>query len=315
MTNALATREQNTLSAQAKEYIGQAKAPATVEAYRSDWQHFTDWCRAQGVQAMPALPEDIATYLAELATTHKPSTLQRRLAAISQAHQMADVDNPAHSSPVKLTMQGIRRAKGTAPNQVAPIRAEELRAMVTTLPDNLLGLRDRALLLLGFAGAFRRSELVGLNVEDVETTAEGLRVTLARSKTDQEGEGAVKGIPYGRNSETCPVRALQSWLAAASICGGPIFRSVNRYGQVQRGRLSDKAVALVVKRSAMAAGLDPNRYSGHSLRAGLATSAAAAGVQERDIMRQTGHRSVNTVRRYIREGELFRNNAAAMVGL
>lgn len=315
MTTALATTQQNTLTPQAKEYIGQAKAPATVKAYRSDWQHFVTWCKAQGAQAMPAMPEVLAAYLSELATAYKPSTLQRRLAAISQAHQMAKVDNPAHSSTVKLVMQGIRRAKGTAQNQVAPVRIHDVQAMVSVLPDTLLGLRDRALLLLGFAGAFRRSELVGLDVEDVETTAEGLRVALKHSKTDQEGEGAVKGIPYGRNSETCPVRALQTWLKAANISGGPLFRSVNRHGQVKKGRLSDKSVALVVKRSAEAAGLDPSRYSGHSLRAGLATSAAAAGVQERDIMRQTGHRSVTMVRRYIREGELFRNNAAAMVGL
>ena len=186
--------------------------------------------------------------------------------------------------------------------------------MVATLPDNLLGLRDRALLLIGFAGAFRRSELVSLDVEDVEECAEGLRVTLRRSKTDQEGAGEVKGIPYGRKLETCPVRALRAWLEAAGITAGPIFRSVNRHGQVQPGRLSDKAVALVVKRAAEAAGFDATRYAGHSLRTGLTTSAAAAGVQERDIMRQTGHRSVNMVRRYIREGELFRSNAAAQVG-
>jgi site-specific recombinase XerD len=315
MANTLTAQEQNTLPKQVNEFIGRAKAAATVVAYRSDWNHFVTWCNDQGLKSLPASAETLAAYLADLANTYKPSTLQRRLAAISQAHQMAGVDNPAHSTPVRLTMQGIRRALGTASSQAAPIRLQELRAMIAVLPDNLLGTRDRALLLLGFAGAFRRSELVGLDVEDVETTVEGLRVTLAKSKTDQEGQGEVKGIPYGRRKDTCPVQALQVWLAAAQITSGPLFRSVNRHGQLQTGRLSDKAVTLVVKRSATAAGLDADKYSGHSLRAGLATAAAAAGAQERDIMRQTGHRSIATVRRYIREGELFRNNPAGMVGL
>jgi site-specific recombinase XerD len=298
-----------------REYIRQAKAPNTVRAYRSDWEQFTSWCQAQGLAALPATPETLAAYLAHEAATHPVSTLQRRLSAISQAHQAAGRESPARSEVVRLTMKGIRRAKGTAPTQKAPAVTQDVQAMVATLPDNLLGLRDRALLLIGFAGAFRRSELVSLDVEDVEECAEGLRVTLRRSKTDQEGAGEVKGIPYGRKLETCPVRALRAWLEAAGITAGPIFRSVNRHGQVQPGRLSDKAVALVVKRAAEAAGLDASRYAGHSLRAGLATSAAAAGVQERDIMRQTGHRSVTMVRRYIREGELFRANAAAAVGL
>lgn len=315
MTKELAIREQNALSTKAQEYMSQAKAPATIKAYRSDWQHFTTWCQANGVQSMPATPEVLSAYLGELATTYKPSTLQRRLSAISQAHQMAGIDNPAHSAAVKLTMQGIRRVKGTATTQKAPVTVQDVQAIIAALPDNLLGLRDRALLLLGFSGAFRRSELVGLDVEDVETVAEGLRVTLRSSKTDQEGAGELKGIPYGCNPETCPVLALQAWCEAGGITKGPLFRPVNRHGQVQSDRLSDKAVALVVKRSVSAIGQDPGRYSGHSLRAGLATSAAAAGVQERDIMRQTGHKSVQMVRRYIRDGELFRDNVSGLIGL
>jgi len=303
------------LAQEVKAYASQAKASNTVKAYRSDLAHFTAWCESLGLQSLPAAPETLAAYLAQLASTHKTSTLQRRLSAISQAHQMKGGANPASSTLVKLTMQGIRRAKGTAPAQVAPAVISDVQGMVCTLPDTLLGIRDRALLLLGFAGAFRRSELVALNLSDIETTAEGLKVTLRRSKTDQEGEGVVKGIPMGRREETCPVTAVKAWCDAAGIAEGALFRSVNRHGQVQPGRLSDKAVALVVKRSAAAAGLDAAKYSGHSLRAGLATSAAAAGVQERAIMRQTGHKSVNMVRRYIREGELFRDNAAGQVGL
>jgi integrase len=187
--------------------------------------------------------------------------------------------------------------------------------MVNALPENLLGKRDRAFLLLGFAGAFRRSELVSLDVADVETNREGIVVTLKRSKTDQEGQGRRVGIPYGSNAVTCPVRALNEWLEASAITAGALFRSVNRHGQLRSERLSDKAVALVVKRSAEAAGLDASQYAGHSLRSGLATSAAQAGVSERAIMAQTGHKSLNMVRRYIREGSLFRENAAAKIGL
>jgi len=210
---------------------------------------------------------------------------------------------------------GIRRAKGTAQAGKAPALTADVRAMVATLPDTLLGVRDRALLLLGFAGAFRRSELVGLDVADLEAGRAGLVVALRRSKTDQEGAGRKLGVPYGAHPATCPVRAVQEWLDATGLTAGPLFRSVNRHEQLQPGRLSDKAVALVVKRTAAAAGLDPARYAGHSLRAGLATAAAMAGASERSIMAQTGHRSERMVRKYIRDGQLFRDNAAATVGL
>ena len=198
--------------------------------------------------------------------------------------------------------------------------------MIAAQPDTLAGLRNRALLLLGFAGALRRSELVGLDVEDLDFTSAGLVVTLRRSKTDQDGDGRKLGVPYGGRLETCPVRTSQSWLSAAAITTGPMFREITKADRIlnpytdkkgrQRGvRLGDKAVALIVKRAAQEAGLDPTRYAGHSLRAGLATSAAAAGASERAIMATTGHRSVQMVRRYIRSGELFRENAAATVGL
>lgn len=186
--------------------------------------------------------------------------------------------------------------------------------MLDTLPDSLRGIRDKALLLLGFAGAFRRSELVQLQVADIEECREGLKVTLRRSKTDQEGEGMVKAIPFGSNEDTCPVRAYQVWLAAAGIAEGVVFRSVSRHGTIG-APLSDKDVARAVKKAADAAGLDAGKFSGHSLRAGLATSAAAAGVSERIIMQQTGHKSERMVRKYIREGNLFRENAVSAIGL
>jgi integrase len=187
--------------------------------------------------------------------------------------------------------------------------------MLEALPNTRVGLRDRALLLLGFAGAFRRSELVGLDVADLEFARAGVIVTLRKSKTDQEGRSRRLGIPFGSSEQTCPVRSVQAWLEAARISEGPVFRSLDRFQQVQGARLSDKAVALIIKRRAKAVGLDPARYAGHSLRAGLATSAAAAGASERVIMSQTGHRSADMVRRYIRDGSLFTSNPAGMVGL
>lgn len=285
------TVELEELAGAARDYIGHAKAQATLRAYRSDWDDFSTWCADQGVPALPATTATVALYLTGLVNAgRKVSTLQRRISAISQAHQAAQ-----HGKAAAVI--------------------EDIRLMVQQLPASLLGDRDRALLLVGFAGAFRRSELVSLDVADVSLTRDGAIITLRRSKTDQEGQGYKLGIPYGSRPETCPVRAIEQWLASSGIQEGPLFRSVNRHGQLQPGRLSDKAVALVVKRYAEEAGLDPARYSGHSLRAGLATSAAAKGASERAIMAQTRHRSVAMVRRYIRDGSLWRENAAATVGL
>ncbi len=298
----------------AGDYARQAKAPNTLRAYRADWADFATWCQAHGLEALPATDSTVALYLTEAAERCKTSTLQRRLSAIAQAHKAAG-HVPPTKGRVSMVWQGIRRAKGTAQKGKAPARTQEVRAMVATCGDGLLGTRDRALLLLGFAGAFRRSELVGLDVADLDFGRDGLTVTLRRSKTDQEGAGQKVGIPYGSTPATCPVRNLQEWLEGADVTSGPVFRGVNRWGQVNAARLTDRAVALVVKRCAQAAGLDPALYAGHSLRAGLATAAAEAGVSERTIMAQTRHKSLPMVRRYIRDGNLFRDNAAAAVGL
>lgn len=300
----------------AMEYAAKSKAASTVKAYQNDWQDFTAWCAEQGLQALPATAETVALYLTAKADTVKVSTLERRLGAISQAHRAAG-HSPISTriEPLHSVWQGIKRTKGTVQQGKVPAKTDDIRVMVDTLTDSLLGLRDRALLLIGFAGAFRRSEIVALDVDHVQVTNEGLVITLERSKTDQVGQGRKIGIPYGSYPATCPVRAYQTWLEVSGIREGALFRSVNRHGQLQDGRLSDKAVALVVKRCAEAAGLDATMYAGHSLRSGLATSAAAAGVSERAIMAQTGHKSVSMVRRYIREGSLFRENAAAGVGL
>lgn len=300
----------------AKAYIEQSRASNTKRAYSSDWAHFSTWCEAHGLCPLPASNETVARYIAAHADSHRVSTLQRRLAAISSAHRAAGyAPISTREEPLHSVWSGIRRAHGTAQQGKAPAIVDDIRAMVSVLPDTIIGIRDRALLLVGFAGAFRRSELVGLDVEDVEFRREGLVIHLRRSKTDQEGQGREVGIPYGSNPATCPVRALEAWLEASGITTGPLFRPITRYGVVQASRLSDKAVALVIKRCAERAGLDPSRYAGHSLRAGLATSAAMAGASERAIMQQTGHRSVTMVRRYIRQGSLFQENAAARVGL
>ena len=297
-------------------YIQASKAPSTQRIYRSDWQQFTTWCEEHGLTALPAAPATVAAYLAELADYgRRPCTINRKGAAIGFAHKLAGIANPTAHPLVEATAAGIRRQVGVAQHGKAPACTAEIKAMVATLPATLRGLRDRALLLLGFAGAMRRSELVELDVNDLTRLAEGLRVRIRRGKTDQEREGVVKGIPLGRHPETCPVRAVQAWLAAAGITAGPIFRKVDRHGRVGTARLTAQSVALVVKSAATAAGLDPERFSGHSLRAGLATSAAAAGVAERIIAQQGGWRSERMVRRYIREGNLFRENAAGQVGL
>lgn len=304
----------------AEEYVLNSKAASTVRAYTHDWNAFQTWCMAHALIALPADPRTVALYLADLAAITKVATIARRLAAISKAHQVAGYDSPAslRHAAVSEVWKGIRRVHGVSQAQKAPTLIEDVRRMVAVLDtaeNQLLAVRDRALLLIGFAGAFRRSELVGLDVQDVQLTAEGLVINLRRSKTDQQGEGRKVGIPFGSTLQTCPVRSFSRWLEASAITSGPLFRSVNRHGQLQEARLSDKAIAVVVKRYAEGAGLDPANYSGHSLRAGLVTTAAIAGVSERSIMNQTGHKSTSMVRRYIRDANLFRDNAAARIGL
>ena len=301
----------------AREFIRAAKAPATIRAYRADWRDFESWCSAHGLTSLPAAPGTVALYLAESADRLKPATLTRRLAAISKAHSAAGNESPASMkhAAVKEVLSGIRRTKGTASACKAPLLVGQLKAALRDSREDLLGIRDRALLLVGFAGAFRRSELVSLEVADIAFTDDGLVITLRRSKTDQEGESRKVGIPHGSKPATCPVRNLRAWLETAGISEGPVFRSVDRHGKLGVVALSGRAVALIVKRAARLAGLDAEVFAGHSLRAGLATSAAAAGASERSIMEQTGHRSVQMVRRYIRDGSLFRDNAAAHVGL
>jgi site-specific recombinase XerD len=300
---------------QVREFIRASKAENTLRGYQSDWREFCAWCESHGLGLLPASPEAVASYIAKCAGRLKPGSIQRRLNAIAEAHKAAGLDSPTAAGMVKNTMKGIRRTQGTASVQKAPTLTDDIRAMMNATDAGLIGARDRALVLLGFAGAFRRSELIALDIEDCAFGKEGLTVTLRRSKTDQNGAGRKIGIPYGSNPETCPVRTIQAWVEQARITDGPLFRSINRHGQVQPGRLSGIDVARVVKKLAQRAGLDAAKYAGHSLRAGHATSAAIAGASERSIMNQTGHRSVQMVRRYIRDGSLFRENSAGKLGL
>lgn len=300
---------------EASRYVKASKADNTKRAYAADWADFTAWCEKYRRSPLPASPDTVAYYLADRSQELKSSTLQRRLATISEAHRTAGVESPTKAAQVKLVWAGIRREKGTAQAHKKPTLTKHIRAMVDHLPAITLGVRDRALILLGYAGAMRRSELVGLDVTDVAITDDGLVVMIRKSKTDQTGGGRKIGIPFGEHVETCPVRAVLAWIDEAEVEDGPLFRAVNKHGHVSDFRLSDKAVANVVQRSLKAAGKSARGYAAHSLRAGLITQAAMAGVSERAIQDQSGHKSLAVMRRYIRDGSLFRENAAAKVGL
>jgi site-specific recombinase XerD len=300
----------------AEGYALRAKAPATLRAYATDWRHFTAWCAARAQAPLPAEVRTVAAYLSAHAGRSVVTTLRRRLSSISQIHQAAGWPSPTATAEVRLVWQGIVRTHGRrAARQAAPAVTETLRALVAGLDASRQGHRDRALLLVGFAGFLRRSELVALDVDDLVEVPEGLEVLVRRSQTDQQGEGAVLAIPYGQHAATCPVRAWRAWLAAAGISDGPAFRAVDRHGNVGTGRLSDRTVARVVKRAAERAGLDPAEFSGHSLRSGLAVAAAQAGVTEQLIMEQGRWKSPTVVRTYVRRGDLWREVAAAQVGL
>ena len=305
------------LASQVEATFRAARAGSTLRAYEHDWQQFRAWCERHHLTALPAAPQSIILYATDLTSTDRKrwNTLSRRLAAISQLHSQAGLESPTKTWAVKQFLAGLRRQMGIAPVRKKPVLVGDLKDILSQVPDSLLGTRDRALLLVGFSGAFRRSELVSLDVQDIEERRDGIVLTLRRSKTDQEGEGRKVGIPRGKEAATCPVWALESWRAAAGISQGALFRCVNRHGHLLEKRLSGEGVAIVVKRYVERLGYDPAQFAAHSLRAGLATSAAAAGKSERVIMNQTGHRSVHTVRRYIREGNLFLDNAAGNIGL
>ncbi len=299
----------------AGDYARASRAKATLRAYRTDWVAFEGWCRAHNLHPLPAAPAVVGAYLAAHATTLAPATLTRRVSSISVAHRMAGQYLDARHPAVRDVMAGIRRERGTAQRHAAAATTDVVRRMAAACDaGTTIGLRDRALTLVGFGAALRRSELVGLDRRDLTFTGEGVRITLRRSKGDQEGAGEVVGVVRAPGSPTCPVAALEAWLSAAGINDGPVFRAVNRHGRVAASAVDDRAVARIVQKLAARVGLDASLYSGHSLRAGLATSAAMNGVEERRIAKQTRHRSA-VVRRYIRDGEVFVRNISGEVGL
>ncbi|GJG86831.1 hypothetical protein tb265_20120 [Gemmatimonadetes bacterium T265] len=296
--------------AAAFDFAGQAQSPATARAYTSDVTVFTAWCVARALPSCPAAPATVAVFLADEAQRGvKASTLSRRLAAIRYAHLAAQLEPPTQAEEVRRVLRGIRRAVRTAPAKKAPATAECVVAMVSHCPKTLAGLRDRALLLLGFGGAFRRSEHSALDVADLDEWPEGLRVTVRHSKTDQEGAGAV--VPVARGTHACPVKALRAWLTGAAITSGPVFRPVSKYGRPRAACLSPYSVGEIVKAYAERAGYDPALFGGHSLRAGFLTGAAERGKPLDRMMAVSRHKRVDTVLGYIRRADDFKDHAGA----
>jgi site-specific recombinase XerD len=285
------------------------KSAATRRAYRSDFAVFSAWCTGRGFEPLPAAPTAVAAFLADQAKSGvHPSTLGRRVAAIAYAHDLAGMASPAAAKVVRVVLGGIRREKGVKPVQKAPATAERVTLMLERIPDTRRGRRDRALLALGFAGAFRRSELVALEIADLTFEPDGMRVQIRRSKTDQESQGQEIAVPRGNKLR--PVRAVQAWMKAARIKDGPLFRSIDKHGYIG-GALTAQSVALIVKAHAEAAGFDPREFSGHSLRSGFLTSAAEAGADVLRMMEVSRHKRVETVQGYVRRANLFKGHAGA----
>lgn len=291
-----------------KHYIENSLASSTRKLYTTDLKIFAEWCESIGHAPLPALPTTVVMFLTYQANEGiQPATLTRRLAAIKMIHEAHDHEPPTQHKLVRATLKGIKREKGIAPKKKAPATAERIADMIVHCPDNLIGYRDKALLLIGFAGAFRRSELVGLTTEDIERTAEGIKVTIRRSKTDQEGQGQVIAILNGTRFRV--VDTLMAWLDAANINSGHLFRPIKKGGQVQSMGLTDRSVANIVKQYASKAGLTVDDFSGHSLRSGFITSGAAAGADLFKLMEVSRHKKPETVMGYVRESKLFENHA------
>lgn len=319
------------LDAQAREYADRSIADRTRRAYRTDWTHFVDWCARHGAQPLPAAPGTVWRYVTDLATNGtettagrpmKTATILRRVSSISVIHKAGGHNSPTSDLAVQAVLKGIKRRPGREHRSVAKTAATTsiIRRIVAPIGmEAPADVRDRALILLGLSGAFRRGELVAFDIPDLVDSGGELLAYVASSKTDQEGEGDWIGIPSGSRQETCPVQAWTAWKALAVEAGdpdGPAFRPVARSGKVLPRRLSDQSVALVVKRRALAAGLSAEEFAAHSLRSGFATSAAEQGAEEREIMRQGRWKSVQTARRYVQRGKaLDKNNPARMLGL
>jgi site-specific recombinase XerD len=298
------------VGAQAKQFIIESTAASTRKAYRSDLTIFVDWCNENGFEAMPASPATIADFLADQAQAGiSPSTLNRRIAAIRYAHEAAGVESPTSSKLVSATLKGIRRATGAKVEKKSAATTDKIYQMIAQCDTSTLqGKRDKAILLLGFAGAFRRSELAGLEVADIEFVQDGAKVTIRKSKTDQEGEGHTIAIYNGKLDV---IGILKAYLQTSGITEGALFRPISKSGNLRPQTITDKSIAAIVKRYAQAAGLNPDDFGGHSLRSGFITSAAEAGANLFKIMDVSRHKSVQTVRGYVRSAEMFKDHAGS----
>ena len=284
-----------------------SKSKNTLRAYQSDYNDFSLFCSKNGFQAMPTEPKILSLYITHLASYSKFSTLKRRLASISIIHKTKGHYIDTKHPIIVENLMGIKRTNGSNQKGKKPLLINDLKLLIQAIDDsrekNIRKIRDKALVLIGFSGGFRRSELVNIEYEDIEFVEEGVKIFVKRSKTDQSGEGMTKAIPYFDNINFCPVKALNKWIVEAELKDGKIFN------------ISDKNVALIIKKYANYAGLDAHRYAGHSLRSGFATSTAESGAEERNIMAMTGHKSTEMVRRYIKEANLFKNNALNKIKL
>jgi site-specific recombinase XerD len=291
-----------------------SKSNNTVRAYKSDFNDFDLFCTQNGFNSLPSDPKIVSLYLTHLSTKEaKMSTLKRRLVSIGVIHRLkGHYLDTKHPSIIENIM-GIKRRKGNLQKSKKPILINSLKLIINIIDEQKIKeikkIRDRSIILIGFSGGFRRNEIVSLDYDDLDFVSEGLKITLKRSKTDQFGEGYLKGLPYFENSKYCPVISVQKWLNISKINSGSLFRRFTKGSKLTNSRLTDQTVALLIKEYLKLAGIDNKNYSGHSLRSGFATSAAESGAEERNIMAMTGHKSTEMVRKYIKEANLFKNNA------
>lgn len=302
------------MTEQIKDYMAKSKSEATRKAYRNAWKDFDLWCVTKGLISLPAQPATIAAYLIDKAQSLKIATLEQRLVAIRQAHKLSGHPWDNNDIIIADTFKGIKNTHGKPQIRKDPIILEDLQKMVYGFGNDITGKRDRALLLLGFTGAFRRSELVSLQVSDLNFKREGIEVFLRKSKTDQEGKGAIIPIPYGSNPETCPVRAIQDWLTDSFIEEGFVFRGINRHGQIANKGLCGASVAMIIKRNGHIKDKKA-KFSGHSLRAGFCTQAAINDVSVHATMRHARQKKFETHQKYVRIANMWTDNAATKLGL
>ena len=294
-----------------------SKANNTLRAYKSDFKDFGAFCSKNRLNSLPTEPQIVSLYLTHLSKNSKISTLRRRLVSISMVHKMKGHYLDTKHPIIVENLMGIRRVKGSIQRGKKPLLISHLKLIIDTINEQktneLKKLRDKSIILIGFGGGFRRSELISIDFEDLEFVTEGLKIRVKRSKTDQFGEGMVKGLPYFGNQNYCPVKNLNKWLEISKIKSGPIFRKFSKGLSLTEKRLTDQSVVLLIKKYLSLAGIENKNFAGHSLRSGFATVAAESGADERSIMATTGHKTTQMVRRYIKEANLFKNNALSKI--